>query len=163
TEAWRNGVSSLLKKSHMVLREHHIASPLLRFSVVYRVLRTFRGLRGLVIGLAVVTFPLIGQAQRRESRKPFTVVEASISDLRVAMESGRMTSRQIVTAYLARIAMYEDLLHAAIAVNRHALDEADRLDRERRAGRVRGPLHGIPIALKDNIHTTDLPTTGGAL
>jgi amidase len=48
-------------------------------------------------------------------------------------------------------------------VNPRALDEADRLDRERAQGRIRGPLHGVPVALKDNIHTTDLPTTGGAL
>jgi amidase len=94
---------------------------------------------------------------------PFQMIEASISDMRTAMAEGRLTSRELVGQYLMRIAMYEDLLHAAIAVNPHALDEADQLDRERAAGKLRGPLHGIPVALKDNIHTTNLPTTGGAL
>ena len=65
--------------------------------------------------------------------------------------------------YLIRIATYKDKLHAAITVNPRALDEADTLDRERAQGKLRGPLHGIPIALKDNIHTTNMPTTGGAL
>ena len=79
------------------------------------------------------------------------------------MEQGRTTSRDIVTQSLVRIATYEDRLNAAITINPRALAEADERDRERKAGRIRGPLHGIPVALKDNIHTTDMPTTGGAL
>ncbi len=100
------------------------------------------------------------------SRTPspaFSVIEASIDDMRLAMEQGRTTSRDIVSQSLVRIATYEDRLNAAITINPRALAEAEERDRERKAGRVRGPLHGIPIALKDNIHTTDMPTTGGAL
>jgi len=95
--------------------------------------------------------------------KSFTVVEATIADMRTAMEQGRVTSRQLVQQYLMRIGTYEDRLHAAITVNPDALKIADERDRERAQGKVRGPLHGIPIALKDNIHTTDMRTTGGAL
>ena len=80
-----------------------------------------------------------------------------------AMAEGRVTSRQLVEQYLQRIGMYEHTLNATIAVNPKALAEADRLDAERTAGRLRGPLHGIPVALKDNIHTTDMPTSDGAV
>jgi amidase len=94
---------------------------------------------------------------------PFSVVEATIPDMQKAMQEGRVTSRQIVEQYLVRIALYNDKLNAVVTVNPKALQEADRLDQERKSGKVRGPLHGIPIALKDNIHTTDIRTTGGAI
>src|SRR3954466_5839138 len=94
---------------------------------------------------------------------PFNVFEASIPEMQAAMKAGRTTSHEIVQQYLTRIAKYEDLLHAAITVNPRALEEADERDRERAQGHLRGPLHGIPIALKDNIHTTEMRTTGGAL
>jgi amidase len=94
---------------------------------------------------------------------PFSVVEASFTEMQQAMADGRVTSRQLVEQYLQRIALYEERLNATLAINAKALEEADRLDAERKAGKVRGPLHGIPVALKDNIHTTDMPTTGGAV
>jgi amidase len=111
---------------------------------------------------ALIAPPLAAQNDRR-GPAPCSVAEASIADMRAALEQRRTTSREIVMQYLARIALYEDRLHAVITVNPNALAEADARDRERAQGRVRGPLHGIPVALKDNIHTTDMPTTGGAL
>src|SRR5213592_3572926 len=108
-----------------------------------------------------------GQSRRTAPERPrgdaFRIVEASLADVRAALADGRLTSRELVTQYLIRIATYEDRLHAALVVNPRAIEEAAELDRERAEGRVRGPLHGIPIALKDNIHTTTMPTTGGAL
>jgi amidase len=123
-------------------------------------------LAAVLYGLALP--PLAAQnpgrpATRPTRAPPFTVVETSIADLRAALEQQRTTSREIVQQYLSRIAFYEDRLNAIVTVNRNALAEADALDRERAQGRIRGPLHGIPIALKDNIHTVDMPTTGGAL
>ncbi len=115
------------------------------------------------------TITLTAQATPHQAARPapapprFTVVEATIPDMRAAMEQGRVTSRDLVVESLTRIAMYEEQLNAVFTVNPRALEEADARDRERREGRIRGPLHGIPIALKDNIHTTDMPTTGGAL
>src|SRR2546427_3352168 len=116
-----------------------------------------------------VTLTISAQTRRATTttttapRKGFTVIEATIPEMRAAMEQGRLTSRELVRQYLIRVATYEDKLHAAITINPRALDEADARDRDRAARRIMGPLHGIPVALKDNIHTTDMPTTGGAL
>lgn len=104
-----------------------------------------------------------GQSRPSPAAAPFSIIEATIPDMQAALTSGRVTSRQLVEQSLIRIATYEDLLNAVITINKDALREADERDRERKAGGIRGPLHGIPVALKDNIHTTNMPTTGGAL
>ena len=94
------------------------------------------------------------------------VTEASITDLQRAMTDGRVTSVQLVTAYLARIAAYDHAgpaLNTMISLNPRARAEAAALDAERRAGRVRGPMHGIPIVVKDNFDTHDMPTTAGSI
>jgi amidase len=90
-------------------------------------------------------------------------VEAIIPQLQSAMERGDLTSSDLVAIYLERIERHAKLLNPFITLNPHALSEAQRLDGERANGKVRGPLHGIPIALKDNIQTISMPTTGGAL
>ena len=120
--------------------------------------------------LVAAAFDLYGQTpaahrpyEIQEKPHQFNVAEATIPDMQAAMKQGRVTSRDLVVQYLIRIALYNRRLNAVITVNPHALQDAEQLDRERAQGKIRGPLHGIPIALKDNIQTTDLPTTGGAL
>src|ERR1700687_1704828 len=121
-----------------------------------------------VVFLLSATATLCGQTRTRgpsapARRRSFSVVEATIPEMQTAMKEGRVTSRELVTQYLLRIALYNRKLNAVITVNPDALNEADARDRERAHGKTRGPLHGIPIALKANMHTTDMPTTGGAL
>ncbi|MBK8060599.1 MAG: hypothetical protein IPK33_22730 [Gemmatimonadetes bacterium] len=130
-----------------------------------RRLRALRpSLAALALLAALVARPLAAQSTKRGSAPaPFSVVEATIPEMRAALASGRITSRQLVQQYLTRIALYEDRLNAIISMNPNALAEADARDRERAQGKALGPLHGIPVALKDNINTVDMPTTGGAL
>ena len=93
--------------------------------------------------------------------------ELEIDALQKRLQDGTLTSRRLTQWYLDRVAAIDDagpMLNAVIAINPDAMAIADSLDTERRAGRVRGPLHGIPMLIKDNIDTADrMPTTAGSL
>ncbi len=115
------------------------------------------------VRLPLAALVVLATVSLTAQRPSFTIVEATIPAMQQAMAEGRITSRELVALSLQRIALHEGRLNAIISVNPHALEQAEALDRERAGGKVRGPLHGVPIALKDNIHTTDMPTTGGAL
>ena len=86
---------------------------------------------------------------------------ASIADLQAAFGAGALTSEKLTSLCLARIAAYDPKLHAIITLNPRALETARALDAERKAGKIRGPLHGVPVILKDNYDTSDLQTSGG--
>lgn len=88
---------------------------------------------------------------------------ATIPGLQAAMRTGRVTSVQLVDAYLKRIAAYDGKLDSIRQLDPRARMRAAALDAERKGGHVRGPLHGIPILLKDNYGTNDLPTTAGSI
>lgn len=88
--------------------------------------------------------------------------EKTIPQLVAAMESGTLTSEWLTAYYLRRIAVFDRALNAMITVNPAAMDAAREMDRLRAKGVILGPLHGIPLVLKDNFDTFDMPTTCGA-
>lgn len=96
---------------------------------------------------------------------PFTVFEKTVAELGAAMTAGTVTSEDVVREYLQRATLYDrhgPTFRALLSISPRAIADARARDAERAAGRVRGAFHGVPIVLKDNIDTTELPTTGGA-
>src|SRR3984957_9045558 len=106
-------------------------------------------------------------AGTQNSVKPFQLDEATIGDVHAAYKSGALTSVKLVQAYLERIRACDQAgpkLNVVIYLNPRALDEAAALDEHfRKTGKFVGPLHGIPVLLKDNVDTKDMPTTGGSV
>lgn len=93
------------------------------------------------------------------------LTSATVADVNEAFKKGTLTSEKLTEFYLARIAAYDKQgpnINTVITANPKALETARALDAERKAGKVRGPLHGIPIVLKDNYDTFDMPTTAGS-
>jgi len=121
----------------------------------------------LLIAALVAVATMSTRVQSRPQFAPrligFDVAEATIYDMQGAMQRGRVTSKELVLQSFARIAFYKSMLNPTISLYQGAIAEAEQRDVERANGFVRGPLHGIPVAVKDNINTTFMPTTGGAM
>jgi amidase len=116
--------------------------------------------------LAALALPAaaLARAQGVPPDAAFALEEATVADLQAAMGSGKVTARALAESYLARISALDPELHAVLEVNPDALAIADALDAERRAKGARGPLHGIPVLVKDNVATADrMETTAGSL
>lgn len=120
----------------------------------------------LIVLLAVSASPPLGGQNRPPAPPAFDVMEKSIEDLQKAMQDKQVTSRDLVDLYLARIEAYDQrgpALNAVVALNPLAREEAARLDAERAEKGPRGPLHGIPLLVKDNYETVEMPTTAGSI
>jgi amidase len=134
-------------------------------------------LKTTLIGSAAATliplYPALGAARETASSttvpdlKPFELDEITISDLQVGMKSGRFTARSLVEMYSARIDSIDKhgpAINSILELNPDALSIADALDQERKAQGPRGPMHGIPVLIKDNLDTADkMMTTAGSL
>ena len=130
---------------------------------------TFRsGVSLALIFVVATTFGLLSQTRRPPADPPstsFDVMEKSIEELQRALQAHEVTSRQLVDLYLARIEAYDKqgpALNAIAVVNPRAREEADALDAERASRGARGPLHGIPVVVKDNYETIEMPTSAGS-
>jgi amidase len=119
----------------------------------------------LILTVAVFAHPVPAQ-QPTGPANSLQLVEASVPELQQALRTKLITSEQLVQMYLDRIAAYDKVgptLNAFIHLNANALEEARARDRDRHRGRAHGPLFGIPVLLKDNINTSDMPTTAGSV
>ena len=115
---------------------------------------------------AAIVLALILAVAGLSAQRTLDLDVATIADLNAALSKGTVTSERLVQMFLARIDAYDrrgPSLHAVIAVNPKALELARAMDAERKAKGARSPLHGIPVIIKDNIDTADMPTTGGSV
>ena len=123
-----------------------------------------RLLTGILLALAALTVP-VSYAAAQQVPNSFRFQEATIAGIRDAFAAGQLTCAQLTKLYLARIDAYDrrgPSLHAIITVNPRAMETATEMDRQYAANRSGvGPLHCIPIILKDNFDTSDMPTTAG--
>jgi len=119
-----------------------------------------------VTGLMAASAPVSGAQVAGSQAQSFQIMETSIDDIHAAFKAGRLTAHQLVQAYLDRIAAYDKKgpnINSIITLNTHALEEADRLDAAyKRSGPV-GPMHGIPVLVKDEIDVAGMPTTLGTV
>jgi amidase len=117
--------------------------------------------RGIVASVLIAIGTL---APAQETKKRFEVMEATIDQIHTSMHSGSLTAHQLVQAYLDRIATYNPNINCVIATNKQALADAAKLDAEYKAtGKFVGPLHGIPVLIKDQVDVADMPTTLGSV
>ena len=110
----------------------------------------------LLASVAAVSITMLHGQSGKDKTRPFEIVETSIDQVHAAYKSGKLTARQLVQAYLDRIHAYDQQgpkINAIITLNPKALEEADRLDAEYRSSGFAGPLHGIPVLVKDEIDT----------
>src|SRR5262245_47009288 len=116
--------------------------------------------------LSLLPFVSSASGQSRSEAEPFRVVEATIADIHSAYGAGELTSRRLVQMYLDRIEAYDKkgpAINAIITVNPKALEESERLDSAFKASGFVGPLHGIPIIIKDQVDVKGTPTTLGSV
>ncbi len=127
---------------------------------------TRSGAAALISAVATVSAGCAPTSPAPTATASFSLEEATIADVSAAFDAGALSCAALVQLYLDRIAAYDDAgprLNSIITVNPQALDWATQLDDERAAVGPRGPLHCVPVLLKDNIDTEDIPTTNGSV
>ena len=130
-------------------------------------MRRQRIFSGIVAAALFAAFAPLAHAQGTKDMAPaFQIVEATIDDIHAAYKSGRLTSRQLVQGYLDRIGAYDKAgpnINSILTLNPRALEDADRLDAAFKTSGFVGPLHGIPVVVKDAVDTAGMPTTHGTV